>query len=367
MFQRKSLTIRQGTFLYRIRTPLKQVVRVFRLLVEGMSIRGIERVEGIKQDTILDWLRKAGQHVEEVNALLIHYLHLTQVQIDEFWSFVKNKEKQVDPEHDDLQEVGDLGGDSDARAQPVAVGGALWQAYSRGGRDFHRQDQGLQRWDRPAVHLGQVDLLPRAVAEAFSTLEPVPRRYPRGRPPGPKRVPLPGLLYAQVDKPRRQGRVIRVVKRIVIGNETAIRQVLEANGWGTTINTAYVERANGTVRHKNRRLPRKTYGFSKKTDWHRAQLAVETLHYSFLQCQDALRLPLPRTQLSQPKWQRHTPAMAEGITDHRWSFEELFWFVTPPQKTLMQPTLSGDHDELSVSKGALPKIASYWKKQGDRG
>ncbi len=104
----------------------------------------------------------------------------------------------------------------------------------------------------------------------YSTLEPVPRRYPRGRPPGPKRVPLPGLLYARVDKQRRQGRVVRVVKRIVIGNETAIRQVLEADGWGTTINTAYVERANGTVRHKNRRLTRKTYGFSKKTDLHRA-------------------------------------------------------------------------------------------------
>ena len=114
--------------------------------------------------------------------------------------------------------------------------------------------------------------------EHYSTLEPVPRRFPRGRPPGPQRVPLPGLLYAQVDKQRRQGRVVRVVKRIVIGNETAIRQVLEADGWGTTINTAYVERANGTVRHKNRRLTRKTYGFSKKTDLHRAQLAVETFH-----------------------------------------------------------------------------------------
>jgi transposase-like protein len=88
---RNSFTVRKGTFLYRIRTPLKQVVRVFHLLVEGMSIRGIERVEGIKQDTILAWLRKAGQHVEEVNALLIHHLHLTQVQIDEFWSFVKKR------------------------------------------------------------------------------------------------------------------------------------------------------------------------------------------------------------------------------------------------------------------------------------
>lgn len=88
---RKSFTIRKGTFLYRIWTPLKQIVRIFTLLVEGMSIRGIERVEGIKQGTILDWLRKAAQYVEEVNALLIHHLHLTHVQIDEFWSFVKKK------------------------------------------------------------------------------------------------------------------------------------------------------------------------------------------------------------------------------------------------------------------------------------
>lgn len=142
----------------------------------------------------------------------------------------------------------------------------------------------------------------------------------------------------------------------MIGNETAIQRVLEADGWGTSINTAYVERANGTLRHKNRRLTRKTYGFSKKTDLHQAQLAIETFHYNFIQYQDALRLPLPRTHLNQPKWQQRTPAMAQGITDHRWSFDELFWFVTPPKKLRFKPLSGGTMRIIRIKRGTTDDL-----------
>ncbi len=42
---------------------------------------------------------------------------------------------------------------------------------------------------------------------------------------------------------------------------------------GQHLNTAFVERQNGTMHHQNRRFTRKTRGFSKKDDWMDRQLA----------------------------------------------------------------------------------------------
>jgi hypothetical protein len=39
-------------------------------------------VKGIKEETIVDWLRKASAHVEEIEALLLANYHLTRVQLD---------------------------------------------------------------------------------------------------------------------------------------------------------------------------------------------------------------------------------------------------------------------------------------------
>jgi hypothetical protein len=52
-------------------------------------------------------------------------------------------------------------------------------------------------------------------------------------------MPLPRLLYAQVVKSYRRGRLVEVKHRVVFGTLTAVEQVLAACGW--KINTAFVE------------------------------------------------------------------------------------------------------------------------------
>lgn len=73
-----------------------------------------------------------------------------------------------------------------------------------------------------------------------------------------------------------------------------------------------VERSNLTLRMSNRRFTRLTNAFSKKLQNHAAAVAVTFLAYNFARPHKSLANPYPRT-----------PAMAAGVADHIWSYEEI--------------------------------------------
>ena len=64
-----------------------------------------------------------------------------------------------------------------------------------------------------------------------------------------------------VEKTRKRGRVVSIATRVVFGTMAA----LGMSKVSRAINTAFVERHNGTDRNRNGRKVRKTYCFSK--DW----------------------------------------------------------------------------------------------------
>jgi len=76
-----------------LHTPQHQVLMALKLLVKGLSLRGTAEVLGVKLDTVRNWLRKAAQHSAAVNQLLVRHLRLSQVQVDELWTFVKKNTK----------------------------------------------------------------------------------------------------------------------------------------------------------------------------------------------------------------------------------------------------------------------------------
>ena len=67
------------------------VVEVLMLLAEGMGVNAVCRVKGVTADSMRSWLTKASDHVEEISVYLQTDMHLTQCQIDEFWSFILKK------------------------------------------------------------------------------------------------------------------------------------------------------------------------------------------------------------------------------------------------------------------------------------
>ena len=89
----KAFSSRSGTAFFNLRTPKKKVLMGLQLLAEGLGLRGTSRVLETKLDTARRWLAVAALHCEEVSDMLLRDLKLSQVQVDELWTFVKKNTK----------------------------------------------------------------------------------------------------------------------------------------------------------------------------------------------------------------------------------------------------------------------------------
>lgn len=85
----KAFSSRTGTAFFGLRTPKQTVLLGLRLLAEGLGLRGTARALEVKLDTVRGWLAAAAQHCESVSQMLLRELKLSQVQVDELWTFVK--------------------------------------------------------------------------------------------------------------------------------------------------------------------------------------------------------------------------------------------------------------------------------------
>lgn len=138
---------------------------------------------------------------------------------------------------------------------------------------------------------------------------------------------MPDLKYAIVNKYRRKGKVVRITTKVIFGNEEEVKKALEQSPVSNSINTAFAERNNLTLRNSNKRLARKTNGFSKDKEYLQYQLDLFFGHYHFVRPHGGLRI---KKLEGKRRWIQRTPLMAAGITDHIWSFVELLSFRLPP-------------------------------------
>jgi hypothetical protein len=160
------------------------------------------------------------------------------------------------------------------------------------------------------------------------------RNGTRGCYPKPRRIAPADLLYAQVVKQRERGEVIAVSTKLVFGDAAASKARLAASKASTLVNTSFVERDNLTLRQQNRRLTRKTTGFSKELVWLEKQLWLSLAYYHLVLPHASLRRELPRPEPSRGcgsarRWEPVTPAMAAGLTDHVWTTTELLSYRVP--------------------------------------
>ncbi len=142
----------------------------------------------------------------------------------------------------------------------------------------------------------------------------------RGRPKKPYKIPRTDLRYAQVIKERKGGKLIKVHKQIIFGNEENISS--------SDITTSHIERQNLTFRQENERLARKTIGFSKKDYWLNKQMIYYLAFYDFIRPHSGLKLKIhpDDEDITNRKYIQRTPMIAAGKTDHIWSMEELLTF-----------------------------------------
>jgi hypothetical protein len=140
----------------------------------------------------------------------------------------------------------------------------------------------------------------------------------RGR---PRLKAIPGLLLGPVIKHHSGRRLVDVTRRVVLGTAEAIAGVLSATGTGTGINTSYIERLNATFRASMCPLVRRGRSIVRGEGVLTGGMDLVGCAYNFCREHDSLRVA------AEPgghfKWTARTPAMAAGLTDHRWTMHEV--------------------------------------------
>lgn len=185
--------------------------------------------------------------------------------------------------------------------------------------DFHRRTGGrvmrLMTSDEYSAYA-------TAIRETYGQVVTSPRTGRPGRPRQPLTVVPPTLTYATVHKERENNRVVSVSTRVVFGTWLAVAAAVLASAVSRAVNTCFVERHNGTDRSRCSRKVRKSYAFSKDWGTHRSATRFSYFSYNFCWPVETLR-----QKDADGRWERRTPAMAAGLTDHVWSLAE--WLAFP--------------------------------------
>lgn len=330
-----SVALSYATAYYGLESNRTIFETAVRALAEGNSIRATGRILQVDKDTVCDWLDRAALHCRAVVLYLWSQLHVTECQLDELWSFVHTKEAHLPYAKIDCPTYGD--------AWVWLAFAPVWRlilAFVVGKRSQESADLLLERVkDVTDDHIPffTSDQLPEyatALLHTYGSWVQPERKGSRGRFPQPRLVPGEDLLYAQVVKVREHGRVTEVKSKVIFGKPEAIAAQLANSPVSEAINTSFVERDNLTQRQSNRRLTRKTNGFSKEIAWFEKQLWLSTAYYHLVLPHHSLRQPLQvpeptRGTGSLKKWNQVTPAMAAEITNHVWSTTELLSYRVP--------------------------------------
>jgi IS1 family transposase len=247
-----------------------------------------------------------------------------EVQFDEKWAFVAKKEKNCDPADPADDRTGDtwdhVAFDPEHRLVVSVVPGARSvENVEAVVQDFQRRTGGR------LMNLMTTDGYPAyetAILAAYGETVTPPRTGKRGRPKASYKVAPQGLTYAVVEKVRQKGRVVKVLTRVVFGTMATVSRALTMSCVSKAINTSFVERQNGTDRHRNARKARKTYRFSKDWRYHEAVTYLSMYTYNFCWPVRTLAVKDDRGRRSQ-----RSPAMAAGLTDRVWTMSE--WLTLP--------------------------------------
>jgi len=253
------------------------------------------------------------------------------LQLDEKWAFVYKKQEQCDPENQQDHTAGDcwdhVAFDPEHRLVLGVVFGKRSASKIKNLLETVKQQlKGRVPRLVTSDQLSSYQTVLKLIWPAIPPLELDKRCKRRTRHKQPQRGPDPALNYATVCKERKNGRVVSVQTKSVFGGAQSLAAALNASSVSNTVNTSFVERHNGTDRHRNARKARKTYRFSK--DWLIHEAAGYFTYYAYNYCWPVRTLAQPlEDRTSKAKYRQRTPAMAAGLADHVWELKE--WLEYP--------------------------------------
>lgn len=265
--------------------PSAKRAEILGMMAEGISIRAIARMTGASKNTIVKLLEDAGPAFTEYQDQTFRNLASKRLQVDEIWSFVHCKQRNVAGATAAPAHAGDVWTwtaiDADTKLVPC------WLVSSR---------------DADAARFFIGDLAARLSNRVQLTTD--------GHRPYLEAVE--GTFGADIDyamlvkiygsAPEPAG---RYSPGACIGAE---KRRVEGRPDPAHISTSFAERQNLSMRMGMRRFTRLTNGFSKKAENHAFAVAIYFMHYNFVRIHQTLRC---------------TPAMAAGVTTKLWELTDM--------------------------------------------
>src|SRR5262249_472130 len=197
------------------------------------------------------------------------------------WSFVAKKQKHRRPHETRQGDCRDhVALDAQSRLARSVVVGKRTEANAT--QVVHEV---RERTDGRPLNLITTDEYP-AYASALAAVYAEPPA-PGGAVPDEERLP-DWLVYATVHKVRERNRVVNVEARLVFGTLLSVAAALVWAVLGC-VSRVFIERSNGSDRHRNGRKVRRTYRFSKDWAVHRAMTCFTLYSANFCWCVRTLR------------------------------------------------------------------------------
>lgn len=283
---RKTFQEMKENLLGSMRIPIEKAEMCLQLLLEGMSIRSVQRITGLHQETILNLLVLAGDKCRQLMKNRIKGVAVKDVEADEMWGFVGMrrpttiKKGVTDPHTGEAYTF--VGIERNTK---------LILAWHLGHRDVANTEAFTEKLDRATSGHFQLTTdgfaaYPNAVSYSLGT-----------RVDYAQLIKVYGNDDVQGERKYSPPEVVDTVSKPLIGSPDPRR-----------ICTSIVERSNLSMRTSIRRLTRLTNAFSKKWENLHAALSLYFAYYNFCRIHSSIRC---------------TPAMESGITGHVWTLREL--------------------------------------------
>jgi transposase-like protein/IS1 family transposase len=278
---RRTFCSTYGTPYYRLHKPRSLFDEVVHMRVHGIAISALARIKQMAWNTVARWLQSAATYAERFNNRMLKGFLIHELQADEIRTFIGSKKRVI------------------WVLTTLEVWSRLWVTVVVGRRNFR--------------HIKRVilDTLQRGIVEnrfLFSTDGFEMYEW------AVKRLLVGACIFGQVIKQRRENRVVRVDRRLLLGTDAELERALLHSEDSSTLNTSFVERHNLTIRQSSAYLNRRTPCHARRTEFLVGHMALLTTYYNFVR---------PHMALKFGKTLR-TPAMQAGLTKKRLSFREVF-------------------------------------------
>jgi hypothetical protein len=140
----------------------------------------------------------------------------------------------------------------------------------------------------------------------------------------------PQLVIGTVIKRSVNRRVVQVTRQVAYGSLKRAAVLLRRSAGGTMLNTAFIERLNGTMRERLASLTRKCRPAAHRLEAFHSGMYLLGTTYNFCWVQQELSTVRDAATGKRHASLQRTPAMAAGLTDHVWSVCELLCYKIAP-------------------------------------